>query len=178
MSKHRPDASFEFSRVENSFVDPGKPLGQRHHVLLGQLLGQTVDVSKYPDIADLSLRKCEYRSTGVDKTSPGGCQTEDLSLVGPRVRQTCERLVAFGDRGNHFIVKIGCESLDVVDVVAELVESNLCLPEGSTEVDLWVENLVEDSFVEPIPHVVVEAVDQTELLCRVHPGNLRLSNIP
>ena len=139
--------------------------------VVGQLLDQPVDVSKHPDVADQAVRKCEHRSTRVFESLTGRCQPEHLPLVGTGVPEMGKRLVRFGDGGENFVVEVGSECLDVIDVFTELVESDLGLPERTTKVDLRVEDVTEDGLVEPVPQVLVEAVDQLELPIGIHPIN-------
>ena len=137
-----------------------------------QLLSQPVDVSKYPDIADQAAREGEHRSPGIFETLTGWCQLKHLALVSAGVGEADKRQVSFGDRGDDFVVEVGSERLDVIDVFTKLLESNLGLPERSSKVDLRVENVTEHGLIERVPHVVVEAVDQSELLSRIHSLNL------
>ena len=138
----------------------------------GQLLSQSVDVSKYPDIADQAVSKREHRGPGVLESFTGGFQSEHLSLMSTGVGEAGKRQVPFGNGGEDFVVEVGSERLDVIDVFTELVESDLGLSERPSKVDLRVEDLTEDGLIEPVPHVVVEAVNQSELISRIHSVNL------
>ena len=136
------------------------------------MLSQSVDVSKYPDIADQTVIKREHRRPGVLESFTGRCQAEHLALVGAGVGEAGKRQVSFGDAGKDFVVKVGSEALDVIDVFAELVEPDLGLAKRPSKVDVQVEDLTENGLVEPVPHVVVETVYQSELLNRIHSVNL------
>ena len=138
----------------------------------GQLLSQPVDVSKYPDIADQVAREGEHRGPGIFETLTGWCQLKHLALVSAGVGKADKRQVSFSDGGDDFVVEVGSERQDVIYVFTKLVESDLGLPERSSKVDLRVENVTEHGLIERVPHVVVEAVDQLELLSRIHSLNL------
>lgn len=53
----------------------------------------------------------------------------NFSKMGPRIGETHESLVPFGDGGEDLIVEVGSECLDVVDKVAELLKAHFGLPE-------------------------------------------------
>ena len=65
-------------------------------------------------------------------------------------------------------MEVGCECLDVVDVVTELSKAGLGLSQRPAETDIRVKDFSEDGLVEPVPQVVVEPLDKLELLVVIH----------
>ena len=58
-------------------------------------------------------------------SSTGRCQSEHLSLMSTGVGEEGKHQVPFGDGGEDFVVEVGSERLDVIDVFTELIEPDL-----------------------------------------------------
>jgi hypothetical protein len=126
-----------------------------------KLFEKTMDVTENPNGSDLVAAKREQRGSRVLDLAARRSNAEELCTVRSRVREASERFVAFADDVFDLVVEIGECAMNEVHILRKLGVTSLVLTQGSAEFDIIREKLRYLQFVEPIPQVAVEALDES-----------------